>query len=106
MLRRVFDAATPAGLYIPGTSASKHRPPAQSRKRLTDSPAVTATGTTFFAASSNDTSNNAANRQQLRISAPVQSFVFGFGLDGKRGMKRFVCACLHAFREYVPFLQD
>ena len=32
---------------IPGTSASKQRPEAHSRKRLTDSAAVTETGTTF-----------------------------------------------------------
>ena len=32
------------------------------------------------------------------------SKVFGFGLDGKRGMKRFVCACLQTPRQYVPFL--
>jgi len=52
---------------------------AQLRNRSTDSAAVTATGTTFCAASINGTSNRAARRQHDLISAPVQTASAGWG---------------------------
>ena len=50
---------------------------AQVRSRSTDSPAVTATGTMFAAASTSGMSSNAARRQHERISAPVKSRSLG-----------------------------
>jgi hypothetical protein len=50
---------------MPGRLASRQRPDAQVRNRWTDSAAVTATGTTFFAAFFSGRSNSAASRQQL-----------------------------------------
>ena len=32
------------------------------------------------------------------------SHIFALGLDGKRGMKRFVCACMNSSKEYIPHL--
>ena len=62
---------------MPGRSADRHRPAAQFRRRSTDSPAVTATGTMFCAASISGTSSSAARRQQALISAPVKSRSLG-----------------------------
>src|SRR6185295_12229363 len=62
---------------MPGLSADRHLPSAQLLRRSTASLAVLATGTTFCAASINETSSSAARRQQERISAPVQSVSFG-----------------------------
>ena len=55
----------------------EQRPLAQVRSRSTDSAAVVATGTTLRAAWVNGTSSKAANRQQARISAPVQALSSG-----------------------------
>ena len=59
-------------------------PPAQARSRSTDSPAVTATGTMFCAASTSGTSSSAASRQHALISAPVQSRSAGRRWPGSR----------------------
>src|SRR4051794_10545632 len=63
---------------MPGRDADRHRPLAQFRSRSTDSAAVTATGTTCWAASVREMSSRAARRQHDLISAPVQSASFGF----------------------------
>ena len=55
---------------MPLLSASRQRPEAQVRSRSTDSAAVTATGTTFWAAAVSGKSSNAASLAQARISAP------------------------------------
>ncbi len=62
---------------MPGSCALKQRPLAQLRSRSTDSPAVTATGTTFWAACTKGRSKSAASRQQARISAPVHCSSLG-----------------------------
>src|SRR4051812_2185102 len=62
---------------MPGRDADRHRPLAQFRSRSTDSAAVTATGTTCWAASASEMSSSAANRQHDLISAPVQSVSLG-----------------------------
>ena len=49
------------------------------RRRSTDSAAVTATGTTLWAASANGRSSSLASRQQVSISAPVQPSSLGRG---------------------------
>src|SRR6516225_1601118 len=56
---------------MPGSEADRHLPPAQVRSRSTCSTAVTATGTTCWAASASGTSRSAASRQQLFGAGPV-----------------------------------
>src|SRR6185312_611971 len=60
------------------------RPAAQLRNRSTASPAVTATGTMFSAASTRGTSSSAARRQHALTSAGVQSRSRGVGWPGSR----------------------
>src|SRR4051794_9225532 len=62
---------------MPGKEAAKHLPLAHDLSFSTDSTAVTATGTMFFAASLRVMSSNADSRQQDLISAPVQSMSLG-----------------------------
>ena len=63
----------------------KQRPEAHCRSFSTDSAAVRATGTTFWAAAVSGTSSSAANRQQALISAPVQSASSGGSFCWHRG---------------------
>ena len=63
-------------------SASRHRPDAHWRSRSTDSAAVTATGTTFWAAAVSGKSRSAAKRQQALTSAPVHWSSLGRCLFG------------------------
>ena len=57
--------------YMPGRSADRHRPEAHSRRASILSPAVTATGTTFWPAWTSGTSKSDASLQHDLISAPV-----------------------------------
>ncbi len=62
----------PGGLvHLINRDRGEQRPEAHDRNRSTDSAALTATGTTFWAAAVSGKSSNAANRQHARISAPV-----------------------------------
>jgi hypothetical protein len=58
--------------YTPARSADRHRPEAHRRNPSILSAAVTATGTTFWAAWIKGTSSSDASRQHDLISAPVQ----------------------------------
>jgi hypothetical protein len=58
--------------YTPARSAERHRPEAHCRNPSILSPAVTATGTTFWAAWFKGTSKSDASLQHDLISAPVQ----------------------------------
>ena len=63
--------------YTPARSADKHLPEAHCLSCSILSPAVTATGTTFWAAPTSGTSSKLASLQQDLISAPVQLVSLG-----------------------------
>jgi hypothetical protein len=65
--------------YTPAQSADRHRPEAHCRNPSILSPAVTATGTTFWAAWIKGTSSKDASLQHDLISAPVQLVSSGRG---------------------------
>ena len=76
-----------AAVGLASTSAVHHHLSALEKEGLRREwvkAAVAETGTTFCAAATKGTSNNAASRQHERISAPVQSASVGFGCFGSR----------------------
>src|SRR3954470_19626405 len=75
---------------MPALEDDKHLPEAHVRNRSTDSDAVTATGTTCFAASLRETSSSAANLQHDLISAPVQSTSLGLLWDLRPYCPRYI----------------
>ena len=69
---REFSTGSSCREHTPARSADRHLPEAHCRSASILSPAVTATGTTFWAAWIRGTSRRLASRQHDLISAPVQ----------------------------------